>query len=74
MKQNNTYKEMKTGEKIENLRSTGMEGPACGGNGANGRQIELSHDGSKDSRRQEIEASHAAISVRHFLSVQFNSS
>lgn len=57
---------MEIGEKSENLRSTGMESPAGGGNGADGRQIELGHDGSEDSRRQEIEAFHAAILVRHF--------
>lgn len=71
MKESKTYKEMKSGEKIENLGSTRMEDPACGGKGADGRQIEFSHDCSKDSRRQEIEAFDAAISVRHILSVQF---
>lgn len=71
MKEKKTYKEMKSGEKVENLRSTRMEGPACGGKGADGRQIEVSHDCSKDSRRQEIEAFDAAISVRHILCVQF---
>lgn len=62
---------MKLREKSENLRSTGMEGRACGGNGADGRQIELGHDGSKNRRRKKIEAFDAAISVRHFRFVEF---
>lgn len=57
---------MEIREKIEKLRSTGMEGRAGGSNGADRRQIELGHDGSKDSRRKAIEAFHAAILVRHF--------
>lgn len=62
---------MKLGEECENLRSTGMEGRTCGSNGADGKQIEHGHDGSKNRKRKEIEAFDAAIFVRHLHFFEF---
>lgn len=60
-----TYKEVEIGKESEDVRSARVEGGACGGNGANRRDIELREDSGEKSRRKLIEAHHHVV-VLHF--------
>lgn len=48
--------EMEVGNKRENMGSRGAKGPASGGEGTDGGDVHLGHDGGDKRRRQLLQA------------------